>query len=221
MAELLQDLGAFLRTLHWAWLLATVAGGIILLLFGYRIFETLKFVVGFAVGGSLIGSFLYADKGLGAAVAGFLAGGVASGFLFRGLVNAIPPLIGALVLAAPTFLFFDKLAPGWLPPLPDPMPGWRSIAVGLAALAGGVIGRLLSQVITVVGTAFLGAGLIATSVAKIHVELGGFAINPMTEPSTYVGWTAAYAVGFLALLFIGIRSQFRWIIPQRTTNTGA
>ena len=221
MAELLQDLGAFLRTLHWAWLLATVAGGIILLQFGYRIFETLKFLVGFAVGGTLIGSFLYADKGLGAAVAGFLAGGVASGFLFRGLVNAIPPLIGGLVLGVPTFLFFDKLAPGWLPPLPDPMPDWRAIAVLLAALAGGAIGRLLSQVITVVGTSFLGAMLIATSVAKIHVELDDFTAKLMAEPSTYVGWTAAYAVGFLSLLFIGIRSQFRWIVRQRTMNGAA
>lgn len=221
MAELLQDLGAFLRTLHWAWLFATVAGGIVLLQFGYRIFETLKFLVGFAVGGTLIGSFLYADKGLAAAAAGFLAGGAVSGFIFRGLVNAIPPLIGGLVLGLPTFLFFEKLAPGWLPPLPDPMPDWRSIAVLLAAIAGGAIGRLLSQVITVVGTAFLGAMLIATSVAKIHVELGGFATKPMTEPSTYVGWLAAYAVGFLALLFIGIRSQFKWIVRQRTVNGAA
>lgn len=221
MTELLQDLGAFLRTLHWAWLLATVAGGVILLQFGYRIFETLKFLVGFAVGGALIGSFLYAGHGLVAAVAGFLAGGAASGFIFRGLVNAIPPLIGGLVLGVPTFLFFDELAPGWLPPLPDPMPDWRAIAVLLAAIAGGAIGRLLSQVITVVGTSFLGAMLIATSVAKIHVGLGGFATKPMTEPSTYVGWIAAYAVGFLALLFIGIRSQFRWIIRQGTANTAA
>lgn len=221
MAELLQDLGTFLRTLHWAWLLATVVGGIVLLQYGYRIFETLKFLVGFAVGGTLIGSFLYADKGQVAAVAGFLAGGAASGFLFRGLVNAIPPLIGALAFAVPTFLFFDKLAPGGLPPLPDPMPGWRTIAVGLAALAGGVVGRLLSQAITVVGTSFLGATLIATSVAKIHVEMGGFSTEPMTEPSSYVGWMAAYAVGFLALLFIGIRSQFRWIVRQRTTNGAA
>ena len=219
MTELLQDLETFLRTLHWAWLLVTIIGGIIVLYFGYRLYETLKFLIGFVVGGTLIGALLYPGNGQGAAVVGFLLGGVISGFLFRAVVNAIPPLIGALVFAVPTLLFFDELTPSWLPPLPDPMVDWRSIAVALAAIAGGMVGRWLSQAITVVGTSFLGTMLITASVAKIHVELDDFTATLLTEPSTYFGWKVAYAVAFLCLLSTGIWYQSRWIIRQGTTNT--
>ncbi len=218
MTEPLQGLGAFLRTLHWAWLFATTIGGITLLYFGYRLYETLKFLLGFVVGGTLVGALLYAGGGQGAAMAGFLLGGVISGFLFRALVNAIPPLIGALVFVVPAFLFFDELAPGWLPSLPDPIADGRAIAVLVASIVGGMVGRLLSQAITVVGTSFLGTTLIATSVAKIHVELNDFTAKLLTEPSSYFGWMAAYAVGFLCLLFTGIWSQSRWIIRQGTAG---
>ena len=218
MTEPLQGLGAFLRTLHWAWLLATTIGGITLLYFGYRLYETLKFLLGFAVGGTLAGALLYAGGGQGAAVAGFLLGGVISGFLFRALVNAIPPLIGALVFAVPTFLFFDELAPGWLLSLSDPMADGRAVAVLVASIAGGMVGRLLSQAITVIGTSFLGTTLIAASIAKIHVELDDFTAMLLTEPTMSFGWFATYAVGFLCLLLTGIWSQSRWIIRQGTTS---
>ena len=221
MTEPLQGLGAFLRTLHWAWLFATTIGGITLLYFGYRLYETLKFLLGFAVGGTLVGALLHAGGGQGAAVVGFLLGGVISGFLFRALVNAIPPLIGALGFAVPAFLFFDELAPGWLPSLPDPMADGRAIAVLVASIVGGMVGRLLSQAITVVGTSFLGTTLIATSVAKIHVELDDFTAKFLTEPSSYFGWMAAYAACFLCLLLTGIWSQSRWIIRQGTASAAA
>ena len=99
------------------------------------------------------------------------------------------------------------------------MVDWRSIAVAVAAIAGGMVGQWLSQAITVVGTSFLGTMLISTSVAKIHVELDDFTATLLTEPSTYFGWKVAYAVAFLCLLSTGIWSQSRWIIRQGTTNT--
>ena len=49
--ELSQDLYSFLRSLHLAWLVATIPAGVVLLYFGYRFYETLKFVLGFIVGG--------------------------------------------------------------------------------------------------------------------------------------------------------------------------
>ena len=77
-----------------------------------------------------------------------------------------------------------------------------------------MVGRLLSQAITVVGTSFLGTTLIGTSAAKIHVALDYFTAKLLPEPSTYFAWIAAYAAGFLCLLLTGVWSQSRWIIRQ-------
>ena len=86
-------------------------------------------------------------------------------------------------------------------------------------MAGAYVGHLLRLIITVVGTSFLGAVLLVQSIAKIHIELDDFTSTLVTEPSTYVGWIAGYAILFLCLLLTGIWYQSRWIMRQGTMRT--
>ena len=218
LTELFRELHGFLRTLHRAWLLATIPAGIVLLYFGYRFYEALKFILGFIIGGVLIGALLLAVGGPGAGMLGFVVGGVISGLLFRAIINAIPQLIGAMLFMVPTLLILVSTDPD-LSMLPGTDIESTIILVSIAGLAGAYVGHLLSTVITVVGTSFLGAVLIVKSVARIHVGLEGSVKRLVTDPSTYLEWVAGYAVVFLCLLLTGIWYQSRWIMRHGTTPT--
>ena len=107
MSEALEGLLRLIEVVGFAWLLATIPAGLVLLYFGYYLFEILKFVVGFTVGGAVIGGLFYAGGGEAAAILGFLIGGVVSGFLFRALLNFVPVVLGAIVLGSLCFLYLQ------------------------------------------------------------------------------------------------------------------
>ena len=190
--------------LGWAWVLVTIPAGIGLLYFGYRLLAFLKFLVGFVIGGTLFGIVSFALGGEAGAVLGFILGGIISGFIFQWLINFIPVVIGALVLAIPTFIYLQSHH------------GIQEEIVlygltGLAAGIGGGIGFWIRVIVEVVGTAVVGAMLIVDGIARIHIESVDLASKLMTQgPSYFKGFLWLYGLLFLGLLCSGVWVQFRY-----------
>ena len=202
--EIAEDLIGAVGLLNWAWVLVTIPAGIGLLFFGYRLLAVLKFLVGFVIGGTLFGIVSFALGGEAGAVLGFILGGIISGFIFRWLINFIPVVIGALVLAIPTFIYLQS------------QQGIQEGIVlygltGLAAGIGGGIGFWIRVIVEVVGTAVIGALLIVDGIARIHIESMDLASQLMTQgPSYFKGLLGLYGLLFLGLLCSGVWVQFRY-----------
>ena len=201
--EAIQGLIGLVELIDWIWLGLTVPVGIILLYFGYRFFEILKFLAGFVIGGLMFGSvFGVAAGNVGAAILGLIVGGIVSGFVFRWLINLVPIVIGAMALATPCFIYLQAST--------DMEERLVYVVTGLAAGIGGGIGFWVRVVATVVVTSFLGAMLIVQVVAKIHLELGGLGTSLVAGgPSSWVAISAIYVLFSLGLLLSGAWVQFR------------
>ena len=193
-----------LELLDWAWLLLTIPVGIVLLYYGYRLLAFLKFLAGFVIGGALFGIIGFALGGEAGAVLGFVLGGIISGFIFRWLIDFIPVVIGALVLAIPTFIYLQTqqgIQEGIV------LYGLTGVAAGI----GGGIGHWIRVLVEVVGTALVGTALIVKALAKLHVESVDLAAKLTTEqPSYFMGVFALYGLFFLGLLCSGVWVQFRY-----------
>ena len=202
--EIVEGLVGVLGLLDWAWVLVTIPAGIALLFFGYRLLAFLKFLVGFVIGGTLFGIVSFALGGEAGAVLGFILGGIISGFIFQWLINFIPVVIGALVLAIPTFIYLQSHH------------GIQEEIVlygltGLAAGIGGGIGFWIRVLVEVVGTAVVGAMLIVDGIARIHIESVDLASKLMTQgPSNFKGILGLYGLVFFGLLCSGVWVQFRY-----------
>ena len=202
--EIAKGLVGTVGLLNWAWVLVTIPAGIGLLFFGYRLLAFLKFLVGFVIGGTLFGIVSFALGGEAGAVLGFIVGGIISGFIFQWLINFIPVVIGALVLAIPTFIYLQS------------QHGIQEGIVlygltGLAAGIGGGIGFWIRVIVEVVGTAVVGAMLIVDGIARIHIESMDLASKLMTQgPSYFKGLLGLYGLLFLGLLCSGVWVQFRY-----------
>ena len=202
--EIAEGLVGAAGLLNWAWLLVTIPAGIALLFFGYRLLAVLKFLVGFVIGGTLFGIVSFALGGEAGAILGFILGGIVSGFIFQWLINFIPVVIGALVLAIPTFIYLQSHH------------GIQEEIVlygltGLAAGIGGGIGFWIRVIVEVVGTAVVGAMLIVDGIARIHIESVDLASKLMTQgPSYFKGFLGLYGLLFFGLLCSGVWVQFRY-----------
>ena len=201
--EIISEFVTLVERISWAWVLAMIPAGLVFLYFGYRLFEILKFVAGFVIGGVLAGAIGYAYSGEVGAILGFTIGGAALGALFVRVINMIPVVIGAVALAVPWFAYLRSAH--------DLEPG--AVLYGLTAVAaalGGVLGNLIRIVVTVAGTAFLGTTLIIQSAARIHVELVDLPGKLRTEELSYFIWLAVlYGLLFLCLFCSGSWVQLK------------
>ena len=202
MSETLEGLLRLVEVVGFAWLLATIPAGLILLYFGYYLFEVLKFVVGFAVGGAVIGGLFYAGGGEVAAILGFVIGGIVSGFLFRALLNLVPVVLGAIVLGALCFLYLQATQ--------DMSTELVLVFSAMAAGAGAGLGHWLRIVLTVLGTAWAGMTLVLSSAFKIHISIGDIGDRLLRGDVAGLGFLAtAYALLGIGLFLSGVVVQFQ------------
>ena len=189
--------------LSWIQVLVGIILGGAFCYFGYHVVETLKFLVGFVIGGSIIGGALYAGGNAGAGIVGFLIGGLACGILFVWLVNLIPIIIGALALGIPTFIFLAASQPS----------GSEGLVLGgtaLAAVFGGGLGHWLRILITILGTAAYGALLLGSVPAEFHAAYGDLSVQLLRgDRAELTSIAVAYVVLFLSLFASGVIVQFR------------
>ena len=191
------------NSLIWIQVLVGIVLGGAFCYFGYHVVETLKFLVGFVLGGSVIGGALYAGGSAGAGILGFIIGGLACGILFVWLVNLIPIIIGALALGLPTFIYLAATQPS----------GSDGFVLGVTALAavfGGGLGHWLRILITIFGTAAYGALLLGSVPAEFHLAYGGLSIQLLRGDRAELAWVAVvYGILFLSLFASGVIVQFR------------
>ena len=189
--------------LSWIQVLAGIVFGSAFCYFGYHVVETLKFLVGFVIGGSIIGGALYAGGNAGAGIVGFIIGGLACGIVFVWLVNLIPIIIGALALGIPTFVFMAASQPS----------GSEGLVLGvtvLAAVFGGGLGHWLRILITILGTAAYGALLLGSVPAEFHAAYGDLSAQLLRgDRAELTSILVAYVVLFLSLFASGVIVQFR------------
>ena len=202
MAEALEGLLRLIELVGVAWLLATIPAGLVLLYVGYYLFEVLKFAVGFAVGGAVIGGFFYAGGGEIAAILGFVIGGILSGFLFRALLNLIPVVLGALLLGSLCFLYLQATQ--------NMSSELVLVLSAMAAAAGAGLGHWLRIVLTVLGTAWAGTALVVSSALKIHISTGDIGDQLLRGDFTGLGFLAtAYGLLGICLFLSGVVVQFQ------------
>ena len=202
MSETLESLLRLIEVVGFAWLLATIPAGLVLLYFGYYLFEVLKFVVGFAVGGAVFGGLFYAGGGEVAAILGFVIGGIVSGFLFRALLNLVPVVLGAIVLGSLCFLYLQATQ--------DMSTELVLVFSAMAAGAGAGLGHWLRIVVTVFGTAWAGMALVVSSAFKIHLSMGDIGDRFLRGDFAGSGFLAtAYGLLGIGLFLSGVVVQFQ------------
>ena len=211
MSEALEGLLRLIEVVGFAWLLATIPAGLVLLYFGYYLFEILKFVVGFAVGGAVIGGLFYAGGGEAAAILGFVIGGIVSGLLFRALLNLVPVVLGAIVLGSLCFLYLQATQ--------DMSTELMVAFSAMAAGAGAGLGHWLRIVLTVLGTAWAGMTLVLSSAFKIHVSMGDIGDRLLRGDAAGLGFlVTAYGLLGICLFLSGVVVQFQHMRRRERAN---
>lgn len=180
-----------------------VCGGLVVGLFGHRLFHTALGLYGFVLGAAI----------------GLLVVGPLGSLLLGALVVVVGGVLGALAvtLMERAAVFLVGAAVGWVVGLA--LGGLLGMGIAAPALAvllavlGGVAGFVAERLVVTVGTAFVGAW---TAVCGGAAAAAGTMTNLQVLPD--LGWTGAAEVVLVSLTLLFAATQLALEAPRQRTH---